>query len=1703
MAHAEADDDHQKVTWLQESRALVIRCLTTLNSKIQTGAPECVSFHLNKPMLYKSHDVANLKFNGILWQVDKAFPEEVSSIAEEHKESKAGNAKSPVLMPSSMRHEGDEPQEPRRNLWIDDAGSIMPLNPLHDYIYRPQEINLPLYLFYEQYTKKAAAFKGGKAKGKRQFPKDCIRFTDGHPQQKTHYLRPNKHAQVPWIQGPSLARDGADNPERFGKLASCLFKTWWSWEQLRNPDNSWAETWEAHRQHLEKFDPLTASAAETYNHRVVLRVLRNATAIHMGVETVSEERRARDIHRKTFKSERLKGFAPDDNPLQEAFRHYLDEEPLALPTLGGSDVRSHKFAREALDIIARHCPQQKMTSAPVSNELDPIRNWTSPEWEPHQHRSTTSKVNKMNAMSFQTMLDGKPSPSSAKPTTAHTESGHAPAQSPVLVPEAQDLPTLSEVADKFTLNEKQRYAFLVVGDTFLQEYRGLTVPAERRAQVAQVLMYIGGSGGVGKSRVIASIVHLFESYGKRHWLRICAYTAFAAGQVGGTTTHALMAEQKATGRKKDVTYNPSVSKLQKLQRMWADARFCIIDECSMLSCQWNGMLAARMEAGRPEISAPFAKIHMIYCGDFSQLPPISTTGRPMYTRVEWLDEKMKRSKYGREMWGRLTHAIVLNQGMRAAGDPDFQQFLERLRHGKSRLNPSRGGTYKGEVDDYDYIHTRLIDRVDMTPALCDQLQHNGGIVTRNVVRMLTNNDSAIKEARHGRIRPLVAVAEDKTGEPHDRLSFQVRRRLLRQHESAANGYYAGMLVLVPGMKYALKSHMARDLPGLSRNSVGTLLKVVLDPREPPLKDSNSTKPHFLKYLPQQVLMHFEDAPDVYFHPNLPRKTLSIRPRSASMDEKTPKKSTIKRRQLPFVLASFGTDYNNQGRTFLGAGFVDLARPTDPRGYDAATPYVCLSRFTKVSDIILLRPIPLAQFKRVISHDQLRDAARLQTLSNNTIVDNKHLFKENFPDFDPLAPIARSALRQAPNAKPSLKDLFAQFRSGSMYAPPIDEDSADEESQDDERGDAAMHDFTDDECTDNAPEASIAKALFVVKDDSDRDDTGHHTQRRQSKRKRVSTLPASARKKRLSMKAKQRQSSALENENCWKHISPPPQSWTHNNCGPYSVMEVCNVLLRCVPDLSGLLAPDTLHLLETLTSDKMRSAAITRTSPWKINDVCPCAYCRQHGRTAQDSNIERRLYQHMNTQRTRNDKDMEQLGDYVVGDSCDIRRMFEAVLGLRTADGQPRPGCGLAVINRCCLCATESVVPLPTLEVDDALGRPIPGAPHGSTQEILDQQTGVVGMLHHLPNNPYEHLGAVKKFGGQCPRCLVDGKRVDTMLPWGLDDTQPLPPILRFNKALGSRMITSIPDTVTIQPPHKPNAVIYELLAVVYGSGRTRSTKPCDHRYNPTCTGPWSKARTPPNLPTCNQYTIRASMHCTHQCTRHCAQHFARQFCTHQCCRHCAQHFARQLPCPCTHQCAHSYTSHFIGTHFTCDARYDIDKESRAFTHYDPFHFAHERVLSLSNNLPACNGGRPHFLPRHTAEMRATFDEFTQIKSVAAVVYGQITSSLAQSTYPLHQTEPQQNPTQSDDVASRHQCTSATTTSIKHKKRKIPSTSAALVSSCSELECCCNQDLSDSLDTNLISCDLCDVWLHMSCVNIHPQHIPDEYVCFHCDPPSIQ
>ena len=88
----------------------------------------------------------------------------------------------------------------------------------------------------------------------------------------------------------------------------------------------------------------------------------------------------------------------------------------------------------------------------------------------------------------------------------------------------------------------------------------------------QIIGYVGGPGGTGKSQVIKAVVHFHEQIKMKHTLRLCANTGTAAKHIGGSTTATLFCFGKGNKKKN----------IPKLQRKFEKVETIIVDEVSMI-----------------------------------------------------------------------------------------------------------------------------------------------------------------------------------------------------------------------------------------------------------------------------------------------------------------------------------------------------------------------------------------------------------------------------------------------------------------------------------------------------------------------------------------------------------------------------------------------------------------------------------------------------------------------------------------------------------------------------------------------------------------------------------------------------------------------------------------------------------------------------------------------------------------------------------------------------------------------------------------------------------------------------------------------------------------------------------------------------------------------------------------------------------------
>jgi hypothetical protein len=94
---------------------------------------------------------------------------------------------------------------------------------------------------------------------------------------------------------------------------------------------------------------------------------------------------------------------------------------------------------------------------------------------------------------------------------------------------------------------------------------------------------------------------------------------------------------------------------------WSEVGILIIDEFSMVTPQMLSLLDDRLRRLKGEPKKLFGGVHVIFCGDFFQLPPVGSG--PIYSHhIPNASKNSIRSSNGRQLWKTcLTDVVELQQ----------------------------------------------------------------------------------------------------------------------------------------------------------------------------------------------------------------------------------------------------------------------------------------------------------------------------------------------------------------------------------------------------------------------------------------------------------------------------------------------------------------------------------------------------------------------------------------------------------------------------------------------------------------------------------------------------------------------------------------------------------------------------------------------------------------------------------------------------------------------------------------------------------------------------------------------------------------------------------------------------------------------------------------------------------------------------------
>ena len=557
--------------------------------------------------------------------------------------------------------------------------------------------------------------------------------------------------------------------------------------------------------------------------------------------------------------------------------------------------------------------------------------------------------------------------------------------------------TNQDVSNQFTLNPKQRKAYMLIANTLEAEMNNESkFPCEQLTSIPQLRLYIGGPGGTGKSRIVDALKYLFKARGKLNWLQCAAPTGTAAKSIKGRTFFSLLGiDPKIKSKQKSQANAAKGPKRDQVATELKSLKFLIIDEVSMIPCNLLQQISSHLINMRgADPNCDFGGIHVIFLGDFYQLRPCS--GKALYLSSAETSE-WPATIQGRKLWTRVNKVVFLNQQHRQGADKPFAELLQRLRHGKincccngKKIAPTSCSHKK--PCDYHTLSSRVISKDDAAKIRSDsEWKRCKIVVPQNLIRQAWNHDDAVSYALQAKQPLLVCTAIDFRSKAT--LSKHDKKRLsrLKDNETASLPF---RLPLVVGLRVMLRNNLATEL-GLTNGAEGTIREVILDPRESipkALLDEAALGEHpviyDLKYQPKRVIVEFDDL-------DMPKpfsgmkaiNHVPIQPLTFSYSwthptqkgEERAKPWPIRRQQFPLIPTRAYTVHMAQGRTF-DKFIADIHQQTKI----ANGCYVALSRGQRLAHLHILQPFHHSVLHCKPDSELQLEMKRLQAIEERTI-----------------------------------------------------------------------------------------------------------------------------------------------------------------------------------------------------------------------------------------------------------------------------------------------------------------------------------------------------------------------------------------------------------------------------------------------------------------------------------------------------------------------------------------------------------------------------------------------------------------------------------------------------------------------------------------------------------------------------------------------
>ena len=324
-----------------------------------------------------------------------------------------------------------------------------------------------------------------------------------------------------------------NNEDKYWKCILLLYKPFTSFEELYN-GSSWLETY--------------LEFLEVTEHK---QYIDNMNEVHLGMD---------DKHENDENDE-------NDVDIVDEFMDYeSDEDP---GQLDEADIGMDSQTAEALQIIER---TEWLGESIRSNQtMQPEFEFTSHQpsiatWREDLERQNEDKLNGVESDDCEVCEESLASPTEPIPTVEDDVEVSIEADSNDAQQERESVQQIvDDTIRKYNLNKKQVVAFKTAIKNVVKRHH--------KEPTEQVIGYVGGPGGTGKSQVIKAIVDFHKKMKVKNTLKLSANTGTAAKHIGGSTTTTLF------GFSSEKKNNAS------LQRTFEKVETIIIDEVSMIGCR--------------------------------------------------------------------------------------------------------------------------------------------------------------------------------------------------------------------------------------------------------------------------------------------------------------------------------------------------------------------------------------------------------------------------------------------------------------------------------------------------------------------------------------------------------------------------------------------------------------------------------------------------------------------------------------------------------------------------------------------------------------------------------------------------------------------------------------------------------------------------------------------------------------------------------------------------------------------------------------------------------------------------------------------------------------------------------------------------------------------------------------------------------------